>query len=275
MKTFKDKVVVITGGATGIGFSFAKKIDLEGGRVIIAARRKERLEEATAELTDLGIEASCKVCDITKLDDVEALADSSWKRHENVDAIINNAGIPPVVGSVIDAKPQDLERVFRVNVFGAWNGVSIFGKRFLAAKRPAGIYVVGSENSLFNGAPGGSTYIASKHALLGMMEALRTEAPAFLSTGLICPGFVKSEIGENMIAAMDTDRYSGIALEQIKNGEFFIVSHAHNMVHINKRHEEIAIAYDKYAPRYEGDEEFDLWTISANAGSLILGTKGS
>ena len=271
MKTFEDKVVVITGGATGIGFSLAKRIGQEGARIVIAARRKDRLEEAVAKLAVIGIDATYKECDVARLADVEALADYAWERHGRVDAIINNAGIPPLISTAIDARFEDIARVFRVNVYGAWNGVSVFGKRFLQAKRPAGIYTVGSENSLFNGVPGGSAYIAGKHALLGMMDALRIEVPDYIHVGLICPGFVKSEIGENMDLAMDTDRFTAMVTEQMKAGAFYIVSHAHNMVHIDKRYQEIAGAYKKFAPRYDGDEEFDVWSIGANAGQSILG----
>ena len=58
--------------------------------------------------------------------------------------------------------------------------------------------------------------------------------------------------------AMDTDKFASIVLEQIGDGQFYIVSHAYNMVRIQERYDEIARAYERYAPRYEGDEEFDV-----------------
>ncbi|MBC6442748.1 MAG: SDR family NAD(P)-dependent oxidoreductase [Rhodobacteraceae bacterium] len=274
MQEFQDKVVVITGGATGIGFSLARQLGQEGARLILAGRRQDRLDEAVAELAGCGIRAMGRPCDVTVPADVEGLADFAWDRCGQVDAIINNAGIPPVISTTINAKPEDIERNFKVNVFGVWNGVSVFGKRFIKAGHPSGIYAVGSENSLFFGAPGGAMYVAAKHALHGMMDALRSEAPEFLRIGLILPGFVKSEIGDNMDTAMDTDRYTRMVVEQIRQGEFYIVSHAHNMVHINKRYQEITAAYAKYAPRYKGDEEFDLLTmLGSGDGSAILGPR--
>lgn len=270
MKDFTNKVVVITGGATGIGFALAKQIGLEGARLVIAARRKERLEQAISKLAAHGIQASYQVCDVTKLSDVEALADFAWQQYGQVDAIINNAGIPPVESSVINTRPEDIDRVFQVNLYGAWYGVSVFGKRFLQEQRPAAIYCVGSENSLFNGVPNGAAYIAGKHALHGMMDALRKEVPDHITVGLICPGFVQSEIGDNMSAAMDTERYAKIVAEQIKAGTFYIVSHAYNIVHIDRRHLELTQAYQKYAPRYDGDNEFDLWTLIGASGESVL-----
>jgi hypothetical protein len=61
---------------------------------------------------------------------------------------------------------------------------------------------------------------------------------------------------------MDTDKYTSIAMEQIKAGRFYIVSHAYNMVRIDDRYDEIRAAYETYAPRYEGDAEFDVRTIT-------------
>jgi hypothetical protein len=61
--------------------------------------------------------------------------------------------------------------------------------------------------------------------------------------------------------AMDTDRWSRVAMEQIQAGSFFIVSHAYNMARIQPRYDEVAAAYARYAPRYEGDVEFDVRTL--------------
>ena len=263
MKSFKDKVVVITGGATGIGFSFAKRFAAEGAKLVIAARRKERLEKAETELRDLGAETHHFVCDVTKVEDVEALADFAWKQFGNVDAIVNNAGMMSPQAPLIDVAFADVSRVFDVNFFGVWYGSAIFGKRFVEQGTPAAIYNIGSENSLFHGVPYGGAYVATKHAVLALTESLREEMPDFVDVGLICPGFVRSEIGPDdaMSAGMDTDKYTDIAMSQIKNGEFFIVSHAYNIERINARHKEITEAYERYAPRYDGDNEFDVRTI--------------
>jgi hypothetical protein len=62
---------------------------------------------------------------------------------------------------------------------------------------------------------------------------------------------------------MDTDKYTSMSMKQIKEGRFYIVSHAYNMKRIDDRYNEIKKAYEKYAPRYEGDEEFDVRTMFA------------
>ncbi len=265
MKDFKDKVVVIPGGATGIGFGFAKAFGADGANIVLAARREDRLQEAVAKLAEYGIEATYTLCDVAKPADIEALADFTWKAFGKVDVIVNNAGIMQPMNAVIDTPEDDVRRIFDINFFGVWRGSAVFGKRFIEQGTPAAIYNVGSENSLFNAAPTSAAYVATKHAVLALTEALREELPDFIDVGLICPGFVRSEIGppEQMAMGMATDRYVDIAMKQIKAGEFFIVSHAYNMECINARHHEIAKAYATYAPRYDGDAEFDVRTLFA------------
>ena len=93
MRTFEHSSVVITGGATGIGFALAKAFGKEGARVMIAEPRQHRLEEAVALLQEERIEAVWRACDVTQSEEIEALAESAWSEFGSVDVLINNAGI--------------------------------------------------------------------------------------------------------------------------------------------------------------------------------------
>lgn len=263
MKNFKDKVIVICGGATGIGFGFAKAFGGEGAKIVLTARRENRLQTAVAELEKLGVEATYTVCDVTIPDQVEALADFArdWKGH--VDVIINNAGIMVPHAPVLEMPIEDFERIFAVNFYSVVWGSKIFGKRFLEQGSPAAIYNVGSENSMFHATPLNGAYVATKHSVLAITQSLYEELPDFIDVSLICPGFVVSELGpeENMQHGMPTEQFVEIAMPQIKAGEFFVVSHAYNMVPITERYEMVKRAYDKYAPRYEGDRQYDVRTM--------------
>lgn len=273
MKDFKDKVVVITGGSTGIGFSFAGQFGREGAKIIICGLRQNKIDEAVQSLRASGIEAEGTVCDVSKRKDVETFADFAWDAFGSVDVVMSNAGVMAVGQTVIDSSKEDFMKIFDVNVFGVLNVVSVFGKRLIEQGTPAALYNVGSENSLFNGVPLGAPYVASKHAVLALTESLKEEVPDYIEVGLICPGFVQSELGgdearETMSYAMDTDRFTSIAVKQIKQGEFYIVSHAYNMVRIDERYGKVKKAYEHYAPRYDGDDEFDVRTLFAKmAGS--------
>ena len=112
MKDFKDKVVVVTGGATGIGKAMADRFGAEGAKVVICARREDRLEEAVKDLIDKGVEARYKVCDVSRLDDVVALAEYAWGEFGQVDVLVNNAGLTGASVAVVDATEDDYQRVF-------------------------------------------------------------------------------------------------------------------------------------------------------------------
>jgi NAD(P)-dependent dehydrogenase (short-subunit alcohol dehydrogenase family) len=265
MKDFKNKVVVITGGATGIGYSFAKRFGEQGAKVVVAGRRQEKLDEAVVSLKASGVEAAGFACDVADNAQVAALADFAEENFGGADAIMNNAGVMIPPSTVIDANLAQIEFVMKVNYFGVWNGVSVFGKRFIERGLPAAIYNVGSENAFYNFVPGMFAYESAKHGLHALSDALREEVPDFIDVSFVCPGFVSSEMTAPVGGefAMDTDRYTGIAMKQILAGEYYVVSHAHNVVRITDRYDEMIRAYETYVPRYEGDDEFDARAMMA------------
>ena len=260
-----NRRVVITGGASGIGFALAKGLGRQGCKIIIAEPSESRLAAAVDELHALDVQASSYACDVTSLDQVEQLADHAWDHLGGVDMVFNNAGIGIAQTSVVDTAMEDLHAVFDVNFFGVWHGCKVFGRRLVEQGTPAGIYNTGSENSLFNAVPNNAAYLASKHAVLGLTDNLREQMPDYINVGLIIPGFVSTGMTETVgHLAMNADQFAQIVLKQIADGRFYIVSHAFNMVHIQQRYAEIEQAYQTYAPRYEGDEEYDVRFLLAS-----------
>ncbi len=262
MKDFESKVVVITGGATGIGFSLAKQFGKEGAKIVVASRRLNRVEEAVNKLLELKIDATGTTCDVAEEQQIKELLQYCLDFYGQVDVLINNAGI---VGTnnkpVIEITNSEVERVLGINVKGTWNGVRVFGKYMIDRGEECAIYNVGSENSFFKSVPHGGEYVASKHAVLGMTVALRDETPDYFQVGIIAPGLVVSEIDEVTAVGMNTDKYASVVIEQIKAEQFYIVSHAYNIRHITDRYNEMNKAYATYAPRYDNDDEFDVMTL--------------
>ncbi len=263
MQDFNGKVVVITGGATGIGKGFAKAFGLEGAKIVLNGRRQARLDEALAELEALGIEVTTLAGDVTNPDDIEALADFAWAWKGHVDVLINNAGMMVPHAPVLQMPLDQFRAIFEVNYFSVVAASQIFGKRFLDQGSPAAIYNVGSENSLFHGTPLNGAYVGTKHSVYAITHSLREELPGLIDVSLICPGFVVSELGpeENMQHGMPTDEFIAIAMKQLKAGEFWVVSHAYNAVRIQAKHDQLMQAYATYAPRYEGDQQYDVRTV--------------
>ncbi|WP_421849632.1 SDR family NAD(P)-dependent oxidoreductase [Oricola sp.] len=263
MQDFNGKVVVITGGATGIGKGFAKAFGQEGARIVLNGLHQDRLDEAKAELEALGIEVTILAGDVTVPEDVEALAAFAWDWKGHVDVLVNNAGIMVPHAPVLQMPLEHFRAIYEVNYFSVVVASQIFGKRFLEQGTPAAIYNVGSENSLFHGTPLNGAYVGTKHSVYAITHSLREELPEFIDVSLICPGFVVSELGpkENMQHGMPTDEYVAIAMKQLKAGEFWVVSHAYNAVRIQAKHDQLMKAYESYAPRYEGDKQYDVRTV--------------
>ena len=255
-----DRTVVITGGATGIGFGLAKAFGARGANVVIGEPRQARLNEAAAMLADSGIKARAIQLDVTDPEQLSDFAEQAFTAFGEVVVVINNAGIGQARGAVIDTPVEELQRVMAVNFEGVWRGCQEFGRRLIEQGTPAGLYNTGSENSFFVAVSHSAAYVASKHAVLGLTDCLREEMPDYISVGMIAPGFVGSElIPEPMRPmGMPVDEFAEIIVPQILAGESYVVSHGYNQVRIEERQSQIARAYERSAPRAEGDERYDV-----------------
>lgn len=266
---FSGKTAVITGGATGIGFALAKQIGGAGSRIILFEPREDVLADAADTLKAQGIDAKYMVGDVTDASAVEALADFAWAENGRGDIIINNAGIGGPRGGVLNTDLAEARKLYDVNFWGVWNGIQSFGKRYREDGLPAAIYTTASENALFNALPsGGGAYVSGKHAVLGLMDVLRREVQnkselAKLELGVIIPGWVATPLSRQM--GMEADRFAETIFAQMQAGEYYMVGHSYNIVRLRERIAEIEAAYAHYAPRYDGDEEFD---VQINAAKL-------
>ena len=258
MGSYRNKTVVITGGATGIGYAFAKAMGLEGAKIVIASRRLERVNDSVEKLRALGIEASGTNCDVSIREDVERLKEFANETYGRVDVLMNNAGITQEQSPIVTTDINIYRKIFEINYFGVLNCIQVFAEDMVNSDLPAAIYNVGSENSLFNGVPQASAYISSKHALLALTESLREEMPDNVYVSLIVPGLVKSELADEFLPGMDTDEYVELVMDQLRLNELYAVSHARNIVRITDRYEKLKNAYETYAPRYENDDEYDV-----------------
>ena len=103
-------------------------------------------------------------------------------------------------------------------------------------------------------------YITSKCAILGLTKSLRVEAPDFMSVGIIIPGLVNTEIAPKsfMKLGMPADEFADRLIPQMKDGQFYLVGHSYNIVRIADEYEQVKAAFTQYAPRYEGDEKYDV-----------------
>ena len=123
MSDIQKKVVVITGASSGIGEAAARLLAARGARVVLGARRIDRLQALVQELKAVGQQAVCKAVDVTRRDDVQNLIDFAVERFGRVDVIINNAGVMPL--SKLEAlKVEEWDRMIDVNIRGVLHGIA-------------------------------------------------------------------------------------------------------------------------------------------------------
>jgi NAD(P)-dependent dehydrogenase (short-subunit alcohol dehydrogenase family) len=278
---FAGRVAVVTGAASGIGLAIAQAFAEAGATVVVADIDAGAAEAAAAQLARPGLAVAC---DVTDRGSVEALADAAWAEYGQVDLLVNNAGVFPPRARLLDADERDFRWVFDVNVIGVWHGCAVFGRRFVDQGTPAHIVNTGSENSL--GAPHthGGAYTASKHAVLGLSDVLRRELPDHVKVSVLCPGMVPSRLGEALRnrperfggpVTVEAAPGSGLGLpaedvarmvvEGVAAGEFYIVTHPPVRELVDERYAEVSAAFDRQAPRFDGDERLDTRALMRSA----------
>jgi NADP-dependent 3-hydroxy acid dehydrogenase YdfG len=185
-----DKVVVITGASSGLGEATARRLAREGAKLVLGARRLERLQTLAGELS-LGDEAVMQT-DVTDYEQVRHLVDHAVQTHERVDAIINNAGLMPL--SPLEAlKVEDWDRTIDVNLKGVLYGIAAVLPH-MKAQQGGHIINVSSVAGHKIG-PGGAVYSATKYGVRVISEALRQEVkPYNIRTTVISPGAVDTEL---------------------------------------------------------------------------------
>lgn len=186
------KVVVITGASSGLGEATARHLAARGAKLVLGARRLERLQALVADIEAAGGTAIARATDVTLRASVEALVAAGEQRFGRIDAIVNNAGIMPLA-PLAKLKVDEWDRMIDVNVKGVLYGIAAVLPRF---ERQGGGHVVNvaSVAGLKVFAPIGTVYSATKFAVRALTEGLRSEAGPGVRATLISPGAVASEL---------------------------------------------------------------------------------
>jgi NADP-dependent 3-hydroxy acid dehydrogenase YdfG len=186
----KDKVVVITGASSGLGEATARRLAQEGAKLVLGARRLERLQTLAEELS-LGDDSVVQT-DVTNYEQIRRLVDHAVQTHGRVDAIINNAGLMPL--SPLEAlKVEDWDRTIDVNLKGVLYGIAAALPHMKKQQRGHVINV--SSVAGHKVSPGGAVYSATKYGVRVISEALRQEVkPYNIRTTVISPGAVATEL---------------------------------------------------------------------------------
>ena len=194
----KNKVVIITGASSGIGEACALAFAKKGANVVIAARNTEKLNTVAEEIIKIGVGVLAVKCDVSVKSDCQNLIDETLKKFNKIDVLINNAGIS-MRAIFNEMELEVLEKVMDINFYGTVYCTKFALPHILKNK---GSVVGVSSIAGYLGLPARTGYSASKYAMQGFLDALRTEN---LRTGLhvmvACPGFTASNIRNTALSA--------------------------------------------------------------------------
>ncbi|MBD2561579.1 MULTISPECIES: SDR family oxidoreductase [Nostoc] len=194
MLNIENKVIAITGASSGIGEATAKLLARNGAKVLLGARRTEKLEKIVEEIHTSGGTAEFKAVDVTDREDVKAFIGFAKDKFDRVDVIFNNAGVMPL--SPMNAlKVEEWDNMINVNINGVLNGI--------AAALP--IMEAQGNGQIINTAsigarvvvPTSAVYSATKYAVWAISEGLRQESKMIRVT-VISPGVVETELGSDI-----------------------------------------------------------------------------
>ncbi|HNP17491.1 MAG TPA: SDR family oxidoreductase [Fulvivirga sp.] len=197
----KDKVVIITGGSSGIGKALAEAFGKNGFKIVITGRKKEALDEVSAALKSQHIEAIGFQGDVSIEEDNVKMVAATLQAFGRIDILINNAGIS-MRAPFKDVDLKVIKQVMDINFWGAIYATKYCLPEILKNK---GSVIGISSIAGFRGLPGRVGYSASKFALQGFLESLRTE---MFKTGVhvltACPGFTASNIRKSSLTSDGT-----------------------------------------------------------------------
>ena len=279
----EGRSAVITGAGHGIGRAIALALAAAGTNVAGADIDEDAAQAVAAEVTAHGVQSLAARVDVAREQDLVELADRAFSAFGSVEVLVNNAGIIPDSRKLWQFSAEDFDWTFAVNVRGVMNGIRTFVPRFVASSEPAWMVNTGSEHSLGIPHLRAGVYTASKHAVLGLSDVLKRELPAHVGVSVLCPGIVDTTLWRATERRQDDHGGSATAdpaaatvmqhglpaemvgqkvREAIEQEYFFVLTHPHVVEFARERWEAIEQAFANQAPRYDGDENFDVRNIA-------------
>lgn len=198
MSNIQDQVVIITGASSGIGEATAKELASKGAKLVLAARREDRLKKLKDEIQAAGGQARYQVVDVTSYEQMQELAAFTLREFGKIDVLVNNAGIMPQA-FLSKNKVDEWDRMIDVNIKGVLYAIAAVTPSM--RERKSGHIINLSSVAGHNIYPGGTVYCGTKHAVKAISEGLRQEE-AMSGTSIrvtnVSPGAVSSELLETI-----------------------------------------------------------------------------
>lgn len=195
MLNIKDKVIAITGASSGIGEATARLLASQGAKVVLGARRTDRLEKIAGDINASCGKAEFRALDVTDRKDVQDFIDFAVTRFDRVDVLVNNAGVMPL--SKLEAlKVDEWDRMIDVNIRGVLHGIA--ATLPLMQRQRAGQIINIASIGAYAVSPTAAVYCATKYAVRAISEGLRQEVGGDIRVTVIAPGVTESELAESI-----------------------------------------------------------------------------
>jgi NADP-dependent 3-hydroxy acid dehydrogenase YdfG len=210
MSNIQDKVVIITGASSGIGEATAKELASKGAKLVLAARREDRLQKLLEEIQNNGGRAIYKVTDVASHEQMEELADYALKQFGKIDVMVNNAGVMPL-SLVYEKKIKEWDTMIDVNIKGVLYGIAAVLPSMRERKEGHIINVSSIAGHVVF--PASSVYSGTKFAVRAITEGVRIEE--FINnirTTIISPGSIATELTE-AISGSELKSYIDVAMK--------------------------------------------------------------
>lgn len=195
MSGIKDKVIVITGASSGIGEATALLLAERGAKVVLGARRLDRLEALADRITNVGGEAAYAAIDVRRRDDLSNLVKLACEQFGKLDVLVNNAGVMPI-SPFDELRVEDWEAMIDINIKGVLYGIAAALPLF--RKQGSGHFVNIASTAAYRIVPNMAVYAGTKFAVRAISEGLRQEAGDKLRVTIISPGSTRTNAAETM-----------------------------------------------------------------------------
>ncbi|UOK42214.1 MULTISPECIES: SDR family NAD(P)-dependent oxidoreductase [Flavobacterium] len=239
MKVMKDKVALVTGAASGLGFATAKAFAEAGASVVLSDWDENAVKIAAQKLESEGHSVLAITCDVSDDKQVEAMIEKTIATFGRLDAAYNNAGVQNALAGAADQTREDFDRVMSINLRGVWSCMK-YELQHMRKQGSGAIVNCSSIGGILGGAQRG-TYHAAKHGVIGLTKSAAIEyAPQNIRINTICPGLIHTAMADQLIADGQGEAIDALLKEvpigrlgrseEIANAVLFLCSDAASLI---------------------------------------------